>query len=172
MRMNKCSRRAFGLDLWHVASDALTSFGIPLVMRVLFECGGAGSIGRKRTVAVQAECVDWFDKLRVIIGSVHIVTTEAGDPAPIHDALHEIIALHPVLVRSAIREVVEVRGSKRALFQPPVILESPPHLVANRPVVVFAFHGHCEWPSLRVTLDAGVAGINVIGVRGIEDVGS
>ena len=80
-------------------------------MGVLFDGGGAGTVWRQRPVAVEAEFVGGFDKLRVIIGSVHIVTTEACDAAPIHDALHEIVALHPVLVGGAVGEVVEVGRS-------------------------------------------------------------
>lgn len=95
----------------HVTSDTLASCRTVLVVRVLFQGGGARSVGRKRTVTVQAKFICRLDELRVVVGSVYIVTTEAGDPAPIHDAFDKIVPLHSVFVRSAIREVVEVHGS-------------------------------------------------------------
>lgn len=116
MCMHECVRRTFGLNLRHVASDTLASWRILLVVRVLFQGGGAGSVGRKRTVTVEAEFTRRLDELCVVVGSVYVVTTEAGNPAPIHDALHKIVSLHSVFVRSAVREIVEVRAPQLALL--------------------------------------------------------
>src|SRR5215469_3227180 len=102
---------------------------------------------------------------------MYVVATETGDSATIHDALHEVVALHSVFVRSAIREVVEVSRAQSALFQSPVIFEPFPHLVANRPVVVFSLERNCDRASLRMALDASVAGFDIVGVRRIENVG-
>src|SRR5215469_5960421 len=102
---------------------------------------------------------------------MYVVATETGDSATIHDALHEVVALHSVFVRSAIREVVEVSRAQSALFQSPVIFEPFPHLVANRPVVVFPLKRNCDRASLRMALDASVAGFHIVGVRRIENVG-
>lgn len=50
-----------------------------------------------------------------------IVTRGTGDAMAVHEALHEIIALHTILVRRAIREVVESGLTKRAVFESPEI---------------------------------------------------
>lgn len=111
MCMHECVRRTFGLNLRHVTSDTLASGRILLVVRVLLQGDGAGSVGRKGTVTVQAEFIRRLDELCIVVGSVYVVTTEAGNPAPIHDALHKIVPLHSIFVRGAISKVVEVRGS-------------------------------------------------------------
>jgi hypothetical protein len=46
-----------GLDLWHVAGDALASRSAGLVMGVLFERGGAGSVERHGAVAIETKFV-------------------------------------------------------------------------------------------------------------------
>ena len=58
---------------------------------------------------------------------------------PVHHALRKVIALHPVLMRGTVREIVEGRLSKVAVFQPPVVLQMKADPVTDRPVVVFAF---------------------------------
>ena len=50
--MDECIRRAFGLDLWHVTSNALASWRALLVMRVLFERCSARPVRRKRPVTI------------------------------------------------------------------------------------------------------------------------
>lgn len=52
MRMNKSIPRTFGFYLWHMTRNALASRGSRLVVRMLFQRGGPGSVGRKRTVTV------------------------------------------------------------------------------------------------------------------------
>ena len=51
------------------------------------------------------------------------MTAEAGDAAPVHHALHEVVALHPVLVRRAVGEVRERRLAQLVVFELPEILE-------------------------------------------------
>lgn len=48
---------AFGFDFGHVAGDALASGAVGFVMGMLLKGSGAGTVGRKRAVAIQAELV-------------------------------------------------------------------------------------------------------------------
>ena len=54
---------------------------------------------------------------------MRIVAAGARDAAGVHQALHEIIALHPVLVRSAIGEMGKRLFAEFMFFQFPEILE-------------------------------------------------
>jgi hypothetical protein len=110
------------LNLWHVAGDALTSCAAVFVVSVLFERGSAGSIGRQSTVAVQTYLVGGFSQLRVIVRAVRVVATEACHAAPIHNALDEVVALHPIFVPGAFREMREACHAQCVVFQFPEIL--------------------------------------------------
>ncbi len=44
---------------------------------------------------------------------------EAGDAVAVHHALHEVVALHPVLVRGAVGEVRERRLAELVILEPP-----------------------------------------------------
>ena len=59
--------------------------------------------------------------LRVILGAMNIVATEACDSASVHHALHEIISLHAVLMSSSVREVREGGLAKFVFFKLPKI---------------------------------------------------
>ncbi len=74
-------------------------------------------------MTIQAKLVRRFSQLRVIVCAVRIVTTEACNPAPVHYALHEIIALHAIFVRRAFGEVRERRLAQLVLLQLPKILQ-------------------------------------------------
>lgn len=50
-------------------------------------------------MTVQADFVCGLSQLCVVRGAVHIVTTETGDSATVHYTLHEVVALHTILVR-------------------------------------------------------------------------
>ncbi len=69
--------------------------------------------------------------MRIIFGAVDIVAAEAGDAAPVHYTLHEIVALHAVFVRGAIGEVCEGGLAESVLFQLPKIAEVQAHVIAN-----------------------------------------
>lgn len=56
----------------------------------------------------------------------------------VHDALHEIIALHAILVRRAIGEVIEGGLTKRAVFEFPEIPQPQTDVIPDRPVVIFS----------------------------------
>src|SRR5450755_3750092 len=55
-------------------------------------------------------------------------------------------------------------------FQLPEILKLLPHFKTDRPVVVLAFNGILERPSLRVTLDANVVRLHEAQAHGVHDV--
>src|SRR5258708_40135527 len=58
------------------------------------------------------------------------------------------------------------------LFQFPEIGQIETDMEADRPVVIFPGDGILERLSLRVTLDEGVVGVNIIQARRIEDGGA
>jgi len=77
-------------------------------------CGGYALPGSRyvarlvvRAMARRTYLRGWFTQHRVILRAMRIVATEAGDAAGIHQALHEIVALHAVLVRRAVGEMGE-----------------------------------------------------------------
>ena len=59
-------------------------------------------------MATQAKLARRFDQIRIVTRSMHIVAVEAGHTAPIHDALNEVVPLHPVLVSRTVSEMHEV----------------------------------------------------------------
>ena len=91
------------LDLWHMAGHACAARRAVLVMRVLRERCLARPVPGAGSVAIEANFVDGLTELRVILRAVHIVAIEAGHPATVHHALHEVVPLHPVFVRGARR---------------------------------------------------------------------
>ena len=91
----------------HVAGHAFAARGAVFVVRVRSKCRRAGSVPRAGGVAIKANLVCGLSQLRVIPRAMHIVTVEAGDAAAVHDALHKIISLHSVFVRSAVRKMRE-----------------------------------------------------------------
>ena len=97
-----------------------------------------------------------------------IVAVKACDATAVHHALHEVIALHAVLVRRAICKMSERSLAEIVLFKLPIILEVESDMEADRPVVIFSFDGTGERASLRVALDAGVVGADVIHSRRIH----
>src|SRR5579863_2010284 len=172
MGTNVGVRNTFSFDLRHVASDTLTSRRAVFVMRVFFECGCAWPIRRERAVAIEAEFVGWLDELCVVVRPVHVVATEASDPTTVHHAPDKIVALHSILMRRSIWEVVEIGRAQCVLFELPIILQLPSHLIPHGPIVVFAFDRGCQRASLRVALDAGIACRDVVAVGWIENIGA
>ncbi len=92
-------------------------------MRVLFDRGGAGAVERKRAMAVQADLIAGLAELGVVVRAVHIVATEAGDAATVHDALHEIISLHTIFVGCAVGEMREGGLAELMFLKHPIILQ-------------------------------------------------
>ena len=107
-----------------------------------------------RAMARAANFVDGLAQHSLVFGAVRIVTAKTGDTALIHEALHEIIALHAVFVGSAIGEMSERLLTELILFELPKILEIHPDVEADRPVVVFSADRTLQWLPLRVALNA------------------
>src|SRR6185503_19141677 len=101
---------------------------------------------------------------------MRIMAAETGHAVLVHRALDEIIPLHPVLVRGAVREMRERRLAEFVLLELPVIFQVAAHLKTNRPVVILTGDRILQWLALRVALDARVAGANEIQLRRIDDV--
>ena len=84
----------------------------------------------------------------VIFGAVNIMATETSDATAVHHALHEIIALHTVLVRGPISKMCESGVPQFVFFELPIITEFESRAIAHWPVVIFAFNGVGDWASL------------------------
>ena len=117
--------RDFRLNRRHVAGYALASRAALFVMRVLFEGCCSRAVRRERPVAVEADGVGRLSELGVIACAVYVVTIGTGDTPTIHDALHEIVSLHAILVRCAIGKVCKGRFSECVFLEPPEIGEVP-----------------------------------------------
>jgi len=90
-------------------------------------------------VTIQTKLISGLAKLRVIFRAVHVVAREAGNPVLVHYALHEVIALHAVLVRGAIRKVREGELAEGVFFELPEVAEIEPDMIADGPIVIFPF---------------------------------
>ena len=159
-----------GLNFRHVASDALATRRIGLVMGVFFECSRVWTIKRHGAVTVETEFVDGLSKLGVVLCAVYVVAIEAGDSAPVHHALHEIIALHSVFMCSAIGEVRECSLAQYVFFKHPKVRQLQSHAIAYGPIVVFPFNWIRQWASLRVALNTDVIRSNVVHFCWIQNV--
>lgn len=154
--MDHCSRHALGLDLRHVTGNTGAALASRPVMGVLFQGGGMRTIWRVGAMAIQANLIDGFSQLRIVAGTVRIVTRGTGDFMPVHDALHKIVTLHSILARGAVGKIVEVGLTECAVLQLPIVSQWLSYRVTNRPVVVFALNRIVQRPSLGVALDTGV----------------
>ena len=105
----------------HMAGNALRSWAVRCVMRMLFNRCRARTIGGSRIVACQTDLPDRFNQIGVIGCAMNIVAAEAGHTPAVHQALDKVIALHPVLVSVAICEVGESRLTEFVIFQFPII---------------------------------------------------
>src|SRR5438477_1927545 len=99
------------------------------------------------------------------------MAAEAGDTAPIHHALHEIVPLHAILVRGTVGEMCERRRAELVLLELPVVAQIPALMEPDGPVVVLAKHRVGKRLPLRMALDAGIVRPYEIELRGVDDVG-
>ena len=125
---------------------------------VSFKGCGVRTVERERAVAIQTKLVGGLAELSIIFGAMNIVTGEAGDAAPVHEALRKIVALHAVFVGGAIGEMCERSCAEGVFFELPIIAKICADLVADWPIVIFALDGIARRASLGMTLDAGVVG--------------
>lgn len=98
-------------DLRHVACRALASSAFFGMMR-MFSDRGAQACGIVVGVTAEAKLISGCDQVGRVATAVNIMAIKTAETAMIHVAVHEIVALHPVLVRSAVRPVIEVLNTK------------------------------------------------------------
>src|ERR1700733_2370961 len=110
-------------DLRHVAGNTRAAGAVRCVVRVLLDAGRMRTILCVRPVAGQANGIATFAHDAGIVGAVRIVTTETRYAAGIHQALHEIVALHTVLVGAAVGKMRERGFAELVLLELPEIGE-------------------------------------------------
>ena len=108
------------------------------MMRVRLDARGVRTVGRRRSVACQANLVCRFDQVGVIFGAVDIMAAEARDATAVHHALDEVVALHPILMTRSIGEMRECRLAELVIFQFPKISQIQTLLKTYGPVVILA----------------------------------
>jgi len=79
---------------------------------------------------------------------MNIVASEASNPSAVHYALHEVIALHAILMSGAIGEMREGHFTESVVFELPKIAELESDAIAHRPVVILPFDGIGQRASL------------------------
>jgi len=72
---------------------------------------------RAGAVAIEAYLVRGLSELRVVLRGVHIVAIEAGDAAAIHNTLHEVVPLHAIFVRRAVRKMREAQLAQCVILE-------------------------------------------------------
>ena len=122
MSMDIRARNAFRFDLRHMAGDALTPWTTVFMVGVRFKTRCTRPIRRHGAVTVQTDLIRRLDKLGVVRSAMYIVAGRTSNAMPIHDALRKVVALHPVFMRRAVREIIEIGLSKSAVFEPPEVL--------------------------------------------------
>lgn len=160
------------LNLRHVTLYALPTWAAGLVVRVLFDRARVRSVRRAWAMAFEAHYVCRFNQQSLVLSPMDVAAAGALHAPRIHDTLDEIIALHPVLVRGAVRKMCERHFTKFVLFKLPEVLQLSAHLESHRPVVILTADWVLQWLPLRMALDAGVVGLNKIKAGRIHDVGT
>ena len=168
--MHERSRDALALDGRHVAGNALGSGAPSLVVRMLLQSGSARTIRPPGRVAIQANLIRRLAQLRIVLRAVHIVARSARNAVPVHHALRKVVALHPILVRSAVGKEIEGGFTQLAVFQFPEVLQPQANVVADRPIVIFPIDRIRQRLSLGMTLDAGIVTGHAVHFRRIQNV--
>jgi len=158
-------------DCRHMTRGADIPRAVRGVMRVLFDGGGMRSVLRVGAVAGQADGVSRLAQHRLVVGAVWIVATETGDPARVHEALNEVIALHAVLVRGSVGKMREACFAELVIFESPKVRKVQSDVKADRPVVVLAVDRIGQGTPLRMTLDANIGRLNNVQASWIHDIG-
>src|ERR1039458_10269230 len=123
-------------------------------------------------MALQTHRVGGLQELGVVRRALNVVAGEAGDAVIVHGALHEVVALHAVLVSRAVGEVGERGLAEFVLFQLPIIAQVLAYFESDGPIVIYAVERLPERLSLRMALDASVVGGDRIEPRRVDDVGA
>src|SRR5438067_2249089 len=93
------------LNLRHMAANTLATRAARLVMRMLLDRSGMRPVLGIGAMTGEAHLAWRLAQLRPELGTVHIMATEAGYPAVVHEALNKVIALHAIFVRCAVGEM-------------------------------------------------------------------
>ena len=88
---------------------------------------------------------------------MRVVAAEAGDAPRIHEAVNEVVALHPIFVSSPVGEMRERRLAELVIFQFPEIVQALAHVEAHGPVIGVSDTGRDQSLPLRMALDASVS---------------
>src|SRR3984893_11636824 len=96
---------------------------------------------------------------------MRVVATEAGDAPRVHEAVNEVVALHPILVRSPVGEMGERRLAELVIFQFPKIVQALAHVEAHGPVIGVSDTGRDQTLPLRMALYARVSCVNIVQAR-------
>ncbi len=159
-------------DFRHVTGNALTSGTAHFMVRVLLDGARVRTIGRAGSVAFETQYVGRLDQQSIVVGAVNIMATGAFHAMRVHHALDEIVALHAVFVRRAIRVMCERRLAEPVFFELPEILQLAAHVKPYGPVIIFAFNRVLERLPLRVALNTGIVRLNKAETGGIDNVGA
>ena len=124
-------------DLGHMTGHTLAARAAKLVMGMFLNARRMRPILRIWAVAGRANLRNGLAQHGLILCAMWIVAAETGNATIVHQALGEIVALHPVLVRRAIREMREAGFTQLMLFQLPVIRKLQSCAITDRPVVIF-----------------------------------
>jgi len=101
---------------------------------------------------------------------MHLMTVEASNLPVIHIALNKIVPLHPVLVRSQIGVLKEVRHARLQLLKPPEINQPLPGQKTHRPVEVLPFNRIRQRTPLAMALDASIVPSHIVETIWIDDI--
>ena len=96
-------------DLRHVTGYAFAASATGLMMRVRLDRGRVWPGLGIRAVTVETQGIAGLADHANIVGAMRVVAAKARHAARIHQALHEVVALHAVLVRGAVGEVRKSR---------------------------------------------------------------
>lgn len=110
------------LDFRHVTRYTLTARAARLMVRVLLNGAGVGTIWRPWAVAFQAHNVRRFYQQGVITGAVYIMTAGTFHAMRIHHALSEVVTLHPVFMSRSVRKMGEGSFAEFVFFELPEVL--------------------------------------------------
>ena len=135
--MHERTGHALAFNRRHMAGNALASNASILMVRVFLESSGVRAICARRAVAIEADLLRGLSELSVVRGPMYVVARRTGDSTPVHHALRKVISLHAILVRGAVREIIESGLAQRAVLQLPIVGQPHPDVVADWPVVVF-----------------------------------
>lgn len=109
------------LDFRHVTVDAIAARRSSLVVRMLLDAGRVRPVRGAGSVTLQADHAGGLQEIGAIGSSMNVVAAKTRNPASVHHALNEVVALHSILVCSFVREVGEGSLAELVLFQLPVV---------------------------------------------------